>query len=89
MTICVECQHHETPELAALRKPQWYDHRCAAPEAALQRAVDPVTGERCYTTSNDLGGIVHTDDPRPLCRTINTGGNCPHFQRKRWLKVIR
>lgn len=72
LTLCVNCTYHKGSG-------EWYDHFCKHPEVRFIPDIDPVTGEKGYAKTNDLGRGSLTDTPYPYCRDINQG-QCPYFK---------
>ena len=78
-TICFGCKHHlEVRDARNITI--WYNQFCKA--SPLPKAIDPVTGKSGYSQTNDLGDTHISDQKFHYCRTINTRGNCPKFEKK-------
>lgn len=75
-TICVECKHHRHIVKNRAAPHVWYNHFCGAVEHAP--VIDCVTGERGFSSGNDLGRGIVTQDQFAYCRDINQG-NCEYF----------
>ena len=73
ITICAQCQHFIN------KGPIWYSQFCGA--SALPIEVDPVTGRRGPTGTNDLGGKYQSDSKYHYARNINKG-ECLKFKEK-------
>lgn len=79
MNICVKCRYH----FASIEPSgRWYDHYCHHPDLERDQTIDPVTGDPCYLTQNDLGRTHTTDEKHPHCRSINTDGRCGLYEPK-------
>lgn len=77
--FCVNCRWHRHDSdyrvIYSLR-----DHRCVHPTVVRQQTRNPVTGDRCYTDTNN-GKQFFTPDSYPECSSINHG-DCKLFEAK-------
>lgn len=71
MKTCYTCQHFKNSEPNGPRKDMWYNHLCKA--APLDVTINPVTGEACCKSRNDLGQEYYTNQMFEYCREINKG----------------
>jgi len=74
-TICAKCVYF------LRRGPVWYDMFCRNMTVRRHESIDPVTGEKGYLVSNDLGVVYLSDKPYPYARDVNHG-NCQHYKRR-------
>lgn len=87
MTICVRCKHHSYDK--KISKDSRWSHLCKYPGVQREEGIDPVTGEKCFFSKNDLGTMVTTSNKSPFCSSINTCGECEFFEEgeRKWLKI--
>ena len=75
MTICIKCRH-----LTGTRESIW-DYLCNHPDVQGKEAINPVTGETCFSKINDLGNRYFVNESRPYAKSLNTG-RCPFYEPK-------
>jgi hypothetical protein len=69
MTVCQRCLFYMYVKKYNRDGSSYAEDLCAAEAVQIASAVDFVTGR-----------MNEPAEKRPLCRTINTDGNCPHYQ---------
>lgn len=74
MDICVDCKKIKKSSSSLI----WHQLFCSA--SPREPATNPVTGEPCFTSVNDLGQKYFTDEPFEHCRSKNTDGVCEDFE---------
>lgn len=75
MNTCANCKHVLYTNIEG--KPIWYNIFCKA--SRRREATDPVTGEKGFVASNDLGGTFVSDQRFDFARDVNKG-NCILFK---------